>query len=93
MEIPEGGRKFKVGLSANNILAPDSDPLGAYELLLARTDGILKSPKHGRETMSEFRMDWAILQRASEKSRVSVARHAIPGKTGGIVLMSEASDD
>jgi hypothetical protein len=93
MEISEGRRKFKVGLSASNILAPGSDSLGAYELLLARTNGILKSPKHGRETMSEFRMDWAILQRASEKSRVSVERHANPGKTRGSVLMSEASDD
>jgi hypothetical protein len=93
MEIPEGRRKFKVGLSASNILAPGSDSLGAYELLLARTDGILKSPKHSRETMAEFRSDWASLQRASEKSRSSVARHAIPGKTGGSVLMSESSDD
>jgi hypothetical protein len=93
MEISEGRRKFKVGLSASNILDPGSDSLGAYELLLARTNGILKSPKHGRETMSEFRMDWAILQRAAEKSRASVARHAIPGKTGGSVLTSEASDD
>jgi hypothetical protein len=93
MEISEGRRKFKLGLSASNILAPGSDSLGAYELLLARTDEILKSPKHSRETMSEFRSDWASLQRASEKSRSSVARHAIPGKAGGSVLMSESSDD
>lgn len=83
MEIPEGNRKFKVGLSASNVLASDSDSLGRYELLLARTDWILKSPKHSRETMSDFRMDWAVLHRASERSRVSVARHAIPGKTPG----------
>ena len=93
MEIPEGGRKFKVGLSASNILAPGSDSLGAYELLLARTHRILKSPKHSRETMSEFRLDWAMVQRASAKSGLSVARYAIPGKTKGSVLMSEGSDD
>ena len=83
MQILEGGRKFKVGLSANNILAPDSDAIGAYELLLARTDGILKSPKHGRETMSEFRMDWAMLQRASVKSALTVARHGALLTDGG----------
>lgn len=93
MEISDGSRKFKAGLSVSNILAPGSDSLGAYELLLARIHGILKSPKHSRETMSEFRMDWATLQRASERSRVSVARYTIVGKAGGSVLMSEASDD
>src|SRR5207249_3455567 len=68
MEIRESGREFKVGLSANNILAPASDSLGAYELLLARTNTILKSPKHSRESMLEFRRDWAVQQRASERS-------------------------
>lgn len=67
MKISEGGRKFKVGLSESNILAHGSDPLWAYELLLARTNRILKSPKHSRESMVEFRLDWAMLQRASEK--------------------------
>jgi hypothetical protein len=93
MEISEGGRKSTVGLSASNILAPGSDSLAAYELLLARTNGILKSPKHGRESMSEFRMDWAILQCAAVKSGSSVARNAVAGKTRRSFPASEASND
>ena len=93
MEIRESGREFKVGLSANNILAPASDSLGAYELLLVRTKRILKSPKHNRESMLEFRRDWAAMQRASERSAVSVARNAIPGKAGRTMFLSDAGDD
>ena len=93
MEIQESGRAFKVGLSANNILAPGSDSLGAYELLLVRTDRILKSAKHSRESMLEFRLDWVMLQRASERSAVSVARNAIPGKAGRTMFLSDAGDD
>ena len=93
MEIQESGRAFKVGLSANNILAPGSDSLGAYELLLVRTDRILKSAKHSRESMLEFRRDWAVQQRASERSAVSVARNAIPGKAGRTMFLSDAGDD
>lgn len=93
MEIQESGRAFKVGLSANNILAPGSDSLGAYELLLVRTDRILKSPKHSRESMLEFRLDWAMLQRASEKNALSLARNAIPGKTGRTMFLSGTGDD
>jgi len=93
MEIQESGRAFKVGLSANNILAPGSDSLGAYELLLVRTDRILKSPKHSRESMLEFRLDWVMLQRASEKNALSLARNAIPGKTGRTMFLSGTGDD
>src|SRR5205814_144404 len=93
MEIQESGRAFKVGLSANNILAPGSDSLGAYELLLVRTDRILKSPKHSRESMLEFRLDWVMLQRASEKNALSLARNAIPGKSGHGMFVSGSGDD
>ncbi len=92
MEVSEGDRKFKVGLSASNILAPSSDSVGAYELLLARTHETLKSPKHSRESMCEFRMDWAILRRASVRSGLSVARNTIPGKTRRSVSPSAADD-
>jgi hypothetical protein len=74
MEIPERGEIIKVGLSANNVLASGSDPRMAYELILARTGQVLKSPKHGRETMLEFRQDWALLQSARAKTSISIAR-------------------
>jgi hypothetical protein len=53
-----------VGLSANNIFAPGSDSRLAFELLLARVNHVLKSPKHSRETMLEFKEDWALLEYA-----------------------------
>ena len=67
MEGAIGGEISKVGLSAHNIFADGSDPLLAFDLLLARIDHVLKSPKHSRETMLEFKEDWALLQYARER--------------------------
>jgi hypothetical protein len=68
LEFDEGAAgASKVGLSMNNIFAPDSDPRLAFELLLARVGFLLKSPKHGRETMLEFKQDWALLEYARER--------------------------
>jgi hypothetical protein len=74
MEIPDRGETIKVGLSASNILAQGSDARVAYELILARTAQVLKSPKHGRETMLEFKQDWALLQFARAKNSISIVR-------------------
>jgi len=65
MQLSENSESTSVGVSASNVLAPDSDPQLSYELLLARTSTFLKSPKHRRETMLEFHQDWSNLQRAS----------------------------
>jgi hypothetical protein len=74
MQLSENGESIGVGVSASNVLARESDPQLSYELLLARTSVFLKSPKHRRETMLEFRQDWANLQRASAgASAVSVS--------------------
>ena len=67
MEGAIGGEISKVGLSAHNIFADGSDPLLAFDLLLARIDHVLKSPEHSRETMLEFKEDWALLQYARER--------------------------
>jgi len=64
LEISNANGATKVGLSRNNIFAPGSDPHLAFELLLARVDAALKSPKHSRETMLEFKEDWALLEYA-----------------------------
>ena len=64
LEISNANGATKVGLSRNNIFAPGSDPHLAFELLLARVDAALKSPKHSRETMMEFKEDWALLEYA-----------------------------
>jgi hypothetical protein len=85
-EIPLNGKPARLGLSASNILAQGSDSALSYEFLLARTDRILRSPKHSRETMLEFKLDWAKLQRASaqnaaKKNSMTLAGNLAPGES------------
>jgi hypothetical protein len=56
--LPEQMSPARVGLSASNILAPGSDMQFAYQIILARMESELNSPKHSRETAVEFRQDW-----------------------------------
>lgn len=74
MEFQEGGQTRRVGLSASNLLSPGSDSALAYKVLLAHVDRVLKSPSHSRESIPEFKMDWALLQRAHERATVSLAQ-------------------
>jgi len=67
-DVTMDGKPVRLGLSASNILAQNSDSALSYRLLLARTSHILKSPAHGRETMLEFKQDWSNLQRASAQN-------------------------
>ena len=64
LELQAANGPVRLGLTASNVLAPDSDSKQADELLLARVGQVLKSPKHGRETMLEFKQDWTLLQNA-----------------------------
>jgi len=73
MEIRGREQTFEVGLSANNILGRDSNMQLAYSLLLWRAKGVLKSPKHSRETMTEFERDWELLQQARLENALVVA--------------------
>jgi hypothetical protein len=68
MDVPSASGTSHVGLSASNVLSRNSDAHLAYEILLERTDRVLKSPKHGRETMVDFNEDWTILLAARTKS-------------------------
>jgi hypothetical protein len=52
---------LRVGISASNVFAADSDGQFAYQIMLARTEDELKSPKHSRETMLDFKQDWTLL--------------------------------
>lgn len=78
IDVPNSDGMSRVGLSASNILSPNSDPNLAYQILLERTDRVLKSPKHSRETMLEFKADWAILQAAQSRSAAPVSKPAKP---------------
>ena len=80
MQLSENGERVSVGVSESNVLGQESAPQLTYSLLLARTSVFLKSPKHRRETMLEFRQDWANLQRASAGAAAVSARNGAPPK-------------
>ena len=71
-------RICKAGLTTGNILAPQSDPQLAYEMLLAHIDGVLKSPPHSRESMLEFKQDWELLEEVRARAIASFAEQGIP---------------
>jgi hypothetical protein len=52
---------LRAGISASNVFAPDSDGQFAYQIMLARMQDELRSPKHSRETMLDFKQDWTLL--------------------------------
>lgn len=57
----------ELGVGADSIFAPGSDPHLAFLFLLARIHDVLKSPKHRRETMLEFTEDWSRLEYARNR--------------------------
>ncbi len=77
MEFSEGGESSRIGLSANNVFGAGTDSDLAYQLVLARVGHVLKSPKHSRESMVEFRKDWNLLQSA-RSNRASAFAKAAP---------------
>jgi len=88
VEVPDANGSSRLGLSASNVLAADSDSRLADELLLARVGRVLKSPRHGRETMLEFQGDWALLQDARTADSVSAARGGTPATSQTTANMS-----
>jgi hypothetical protein len=58
----------RVGLSRDNILGPDSDPLIAYRIMLARIQAVLDSPATRRENDTNFDKDWDTLTRLRERT-------------------------
>ena len=93
IELTEHGEPLKVGVSADNALARSSNTQLAYKFLLARTAGVLKSPKHSRETMQEFKQDWANLQRASaEINTISAGNATAPNGAHGMPTLGGSQD-
>jgi hypothetical protein len=64
LDLSPGGKPSRLGLSASNLFAPGTDSQWAYALTLARANHYLKSPKHSREIMPDFKNDWALVQSA-----------------------------
>jgi hypothetical protein len=63
----------------------------AYQLILARVGHVLKSPKHSRESMVEFKKDWHLLQsvRADRASAVAKASSPTGGRGDGVLSGNE----
>jgi hypothetical protein len=79
MNIRGEERPLRLGISASNVFAADSDGQFAYQIILARMAGELKSPKHSRETMMEFKLDWTLLVDIRGRGiAVAAARSAQP---------------
>jgi hypothetical protein len=93
MEMSDGDGTSKVGLSASNTLAPISDSRLAYRLILARINYVLKSPKHRRETMLEFKKDWTLARSARMKNGVSLASAVKTGIGTHNSVMPASGDD
>jgi len=93
MVIPDGDSTYRVGLSASNILAPGSDSEVAYQMILVRSEYFVKSHKHERETMTEFKQDWALLQSARVRSSLEIAssKRAAAAVVGSSVSASGAN--
>jgi hypothetical protein len=93
IELTEDGEPLRVGVSADNALARSSNTQLAYKFLLARTAGVLKSPKHSRETMQEFKQDWTNLQRASaESNMISAGNATAPNGAHGTLTLGGSQD-
>lgn len=86
IELTENNEPLKLGVSADNVLAVGCYPQWAYKLFLARTGRMLMSPKHGRETMLEFKRDWAAFERVSAEMDTTSAVTAVPTKSAPAAL-------
>lgn len=76
MRLPQPAEDTRIGLSANNLLAPTSDVPLANQFMLARVYSVLKSAKHSRETMPELKADWTRLQQTRSDRIAWIARAA-----------------
>jgi hypothetical protein len=73
VDVQVSGKTTRVGVSAGNLLAPESDRTLAYKLMLAHIAQTLKSPPRQRETMPEFAAAWKLMQQARPASHASLA--------------------
>jgi hypothetical protein len=75
---PASDTTRRVGISTENILAPDSDPETAFQLMLHRVAYALQAKNHLRETMPEFRQDWSLLEQTQDRLRTTQAAALLP---------------
>jgi hypothetical protein len=73
VEIQKDGRTERVGVSPANLLAPGSDRLLAYKLMLAHVAETLRSSARQREDILEFQQAWDLMEKARPVDRNSLA--------------------
>ena len=83
LEFANEGESSRIGLSANNLASPGTDSEVAYRVVLARIGHVLQSPKHGRESMVEFKKDWDLMQAVRTNRASALARAATAAGPGG----------
>ncbi len=66
MEFSDGDESSRIGLSASSVFSSGTDA-DLHTRVSARIGHVLKSPKHSRESMMEFRQDWKLLESAGAK--------------------------
>ena len=88
IELSNWEGKPRIGLSASNVYGPGSDSQLAYRLALARAGRVLKSPKHSRETIVEFRQNWDLLQHDFSSATASLKPGA-PSPHAGMSFMGK----
>jgi hypothetical protein len=86
MEFSDGNESSRIGLSANNVFSSGTDSDLAYQLVLARVGHVLKSPKHSRESMVEFKKDWNLLQSVRSDRASAFAKSAPASGLGDSAL-------
>jgi hypothetical protein len=59
----------------SNLLAAESDPTLTFQLMLGRVGFALGAENHMRETMEEFRLDWALLEQT--RTRLIASREQL----------------
>jgi hypothetical protein len=67
LAIEINGSTRRVGVSNRNLMAPESDPELAFQLMLVRVGYVLRAKNHRRETMEEFRKDWSLLEQSRDR--------------------------
>ena len=69
MTLEVDGVSRRVGISSGTVMAAGSDTGLAFQIMLGRVEYALKAKNHLRETIPEFRADWALMEAAEQRER------------------------
>jgi secreted PhoX family phosphatase len=79
LDYQDGDTSRRVGISASNVNASESDGELAHSLMLARTSAVLASAPKNREMLPEFRANWLLLEDAHRNlESKALAQQSVP---------------